>query len=250
WNAGAERLLGYVTEEVLSEPFSTIFTDEDILHDQPEFELREAREKGRCEDERWHVRKDGTQFWASGVLTPLWAEDGSIRGFAKVVRDITERKLAEVASAEANRRKDEFLAILSHEFRNPLAAIQNALQLIKMDSTSSDITPQAAAIIERQSAALVHMVDELLDVSRINGGKLQLQRQRVALKEIIGHSIEAAQPMIDSREHQLSVAIPDEAVWLDADSHRLKQVISNVIVNAAKYTDPGGKIILAASREG
>jgi PAS domain S-box-containing protein len=250
WNAGAERLLGYTTDEVLGEPFRTIFTDVDILQDQPQFELREAGEKGRCEDERWHVRKDGTQFWASGVLTPLWAEDGSIRGFAKVVRDITERKLAEIASAEANRRKDEFLAILSHEFRNPLAAIQNALQLIKMDSTSSDVTPQAAAIIERQSGALVHMVDELLDVSRINGGKLQLQRQRVALKEIIGHAIEAAQPMIDSREHQLFVTIPDEAVWLDADPHRLKQVVSNVIVNAAKYTDPGGKIAIAASHEG
>ena len=250
WNAGAERLLGYPGDDILGEPFGKIFTPEDVQQRQPEFELREARNKGRCEDERWHVRRDGSQFWASGVLTPLWTDDGTLRGYAKVVRDITERKMGELATAEANRRKDEFLAILSHEFRNPLAAIASAAQLVKLELQENEAGQQAIGIIERQAAGLAHMVDELLDISRISGGKLQLHRQRVELGEFLAHALEAAQPMIAARHHELSVTAPSEAIWVDADPHRLEQIISNLVVNAAKYTDPGGQIAIAAERHG
>lgn len=250
WNMGAERLLGYVAEEAIGQSFSVIFTEQDKAQDQPQFELREAEEKGRCEDERWHVRRDGSQFWASGVVTPLWAPDGTLRGFAKVVRDITERKMAEVANAEANRRKDEFLAILSHEFRNPLGAIINAARLLRMDTARGAITLEATSIIERQADALAHMVDDLLDVSRIIGGKLQLQRERVQLSDALERALEVARAVIEARHHTLNVDMSAEAIWIDGDPRRLQQIFSNVLVNAAKYTDPGGTISVRATREG
>jgi PAS domain S-box-containing protein len=105
WNTGAERILGYQEAEIIGQPYSIIFLPQDIIKRQPEYELEVARDKGRSEDERWHVRKDGTQFWASGVVTPLWDEEGKLRGYAKVMRDITDRKRAETELAEANRRK-------------------------------------------------------------------------------------------------------------------------------------------------
>lgn len=131
WNIGAERILGYQAAEVLGMDFCQIFTAHDNEKGQPEFELKEAQEKGRAEDERWHVRKDGSQFWASGVVIPLWNQDGRLRGFAKILRNITDRKRMEDSLAEANQRKDEFLAMLSHELRNPLAAIANSVQLLR-----------------------------------------------------------------------------------------------------------------------
>lgn len=250
WNIGAERLLGYSADEIIGQPFSRIFTEQDKSQEQPQFELHEAEDKGRCEDERWHVRRDGTQFWASGVLTPLWAPDGTLRGFAKVVRDITERKLAEIASIDANRRKDEFLAILSHEIRNPLAAIMNAATLLRMDTSASEVTAGATSIIERQADMLARMVDDLLDVSRIIGGKLQLQRERVRLSDALESAIETARTVIESRHHTLTVDDSGEAVWIDGDPRRLQQIFSNILVNAAKYTDPGGTITVRVKREG
>jgi len=130
WNSGAERILGYKEPEIIGQPFAIIFTPQEIVNRQPEHELEIARDKGRSEDERWHVRKDGTMLWASGVVTPLWDGAGKLHGYAKVMRDITERKKAEAALAEANQRKDEFLAMLAHGLRNPLVPILNVLHLL------------------------------------------------------------------------------------------------------------------------
>ena len=133
WSLGAKRILGYEEEEILGHDFCEIFTPQDVGKEQPQLELREAREKGRAEDERWHLRKDGSRFWASGVVTPLRDDQGSLRGYAKVLRDITERKRYEERIEEENQRKDEFLAMLSHELRNPLAAISNAAHVLKLE---------------------------------------------------------------------------------------------------------------------
>jgi PAS domain S-box-containing protein len=250
WNAGAERLLGYTSDEIVGEPFATIFSADDVDQKQPEFEIREARDKGRCEDERWHVRKDGSRFWASGVLTPLWTDRGTLRGYAKVVRDITERKMSEVAAGDANRRKDEFLAILSHEFRNPLSAIMNAAQLLKLESASAETVDQATNIIQRQGETLIRIVDDLLDITRINKGKFQLVRERVDLREIVASAVESATPAIESRRHQVEYSPPAKSIWLEGDAHRLRQIFANLLVNAAKYTDSGGTITVAVKMEG
>ena len=130
-NAGAAGVLGYRDDELISQSTAVLFTQEDAATGMPRRELDLARRRGIAEDERWHVRKDGSRFWGSGLVTPLLDESEQIRGFTKVVRDMTERKQAEEALRDADRRKDEFLAMLAHELRNPLSSIQNAAYLVR-----------------------------------------------------------------------------------------------------------------------
>ncbi|MBV8487033.1 MAG: PAS domain S-box protein [Planctomycetaceae bacterium] len=250
WNTGAERILGYKEEEIIGQPYSIIFTPQDIVKGQPEYELEVARDKGRSEDERWHVRKDGTQLWASGVVTPLWDEEGKLRGYAKVMRDITDRKRAETELAEANRRKDEFLAMLGHELRSPLAPVTNALHILRLERAVTPSGRWAIDMIDHQMKHQARLVDDLLDVSRITRGKIQLRKERVQLHTVINHAVETTRPLIESRHHELTVSLPAESVWLEADPVRMEQVISNLLNNAAKYTEPCGHIWLTAERLG
>ena len=162
WNAGAERILGYKEAEIIGQPFGRIFTPEDAEQGQPEHELKAAAEKGKAEDERWHVRKDGTRLWASGIVTPLWDGGGQLLGFAKILRDITERKRAEEELADANRRKDEFLAMLGHELRNPLAPVLNGLHILEREGRDNPTIQQTVGMMDRQLRRLVHLVDDLL----------------------------------------------------------------------------------------
>src|SRR5947209_11737867 len=171
WNTGAERILGYKEAEIIGRPFGVIFTPDDAEKRRPEYELKTAREVGRAEDERWHVRKDGSRFWASGVVTPLRNEDGELVGYAKILRDITERKRSEEQLEEANQRKDEFLAMLAHELRNPLAPIQNVLHIFKQEGNGKGHLRDATGMVERALGRIVRIVDDLLDVSRITRGK-------------------------------------------------------------------------------
>jgi PAS domain S-box-containing protein len=250
WNAGAERMLGYKDGDILGQPFARIFTAKDVTDQQPEHELRTAVEKGRSDNERWHVRKDGSEFWASGVVTPLWDQAGQLCGFVKIMRDITDRKLHELELSEANRRKDEFLAMLAHELRNPLAPILNAVHVLQQDRAAGTTQRQAVSLIERQARQLTRLVDDLLDVSRITRGKIHLRKERVRLSAILNHAIETVRPLINSRRHELTVSQPPENIWLEADPARLEQVFANLLNNAAKYTEPGGHIWLTVEPEG
>lgn len=201
---------------------------------------------------RWHVRKNGSQFWAMGVVTALWDEGGRLRGYAKIMRDITDRKRAEMELelAEADRRKDDFLAMLAHELRNPLAPVLNGLQILRLEQTVSANGQQAIGMIDRLARHLTRLVDDLLDVPRITTGKVSLRKERVELHTAVNHAVETARPLVDSRKHQLSVSLPSESVWLEADPARLTQVLANLLNNAAKYTEPGGHVRLAAERQG
>jgi PAS domain S-box-containing protein len=250
WNTGAERITGYTEAEAVGQPFALLFRPQDIFNREPEKELSIAVEKGRSEDERWHIRKNGTQFWAMGVVTPLWDDGGRLRGYAKIMRDITDRKRAETELAEANRRKDEFLAMLAHELRNPLAPVLNGLQLLRMEQTVSPNGQQAIGMIDRQARHLTRLVDDLLDVSRITTGKVSLRKERVELHTVINNAIETVRPLVESRKHELSVSLPSESVWLEADPARLTQVLANLLNNAAKYTELGGHVQLSAERQG
>jgi PAS domain S-box-containing protein len=378
WNPGAQRVLGYREEEILGRSSFIIFTPEDREKGEAMGELQSAKEQGQVADERWHVRKDGSRFWASGILTLLRDDTGEPRALAKVLRDFTDRKLAEQSAREseerlrvalaaarmgtwrweipadrwtldeslrelfglergatigtkedflrlvhaedrdlvrqaidrgvrdggdfnvefrvnrpdgsecwlkdqgrvfgdergrpsymtgacmditdrkrmedalreADRSKDEFLAMLAHELRNPLAPIRITLELIRLESLAGADLEESHAMIDRQVVHLTRLVDDLLDVSRITRGKIELHRGRVELTEAARTAVEMVDGYVRRRDHELLVSMPQQPVWFDADATRLTQVIFNLLHNAAKYTDPGGKIWLTAAREG
>ncbi|HUJ60971.1 MAG TPA: PAS domain S-box protein [Kofleriaceae bacterium] len=249
WNVGAERLKGYRAEEIIGRHFSVFYPKEEIESGKCERELEGAARDGRYEDEGWRLRKDGSRFWANVVISAVRDSHGHLVGFSKVTRDLTERKRAEddrarrLAAEHANRAKDEFLAMLGHELRNPLAPISTALQLMRLRGGEPSKEQQ---VIERQVDHLMRLVDDLLDVSRIVRGKVQLKRRRLDLREIIAKAIEIASPVLEQKQHHLEVARMPGALAIDGDEARLVQVFSNLLVNAAKYTDTGGHISISA----
>ena len=181
---------------------------------------------------------------------------GQAVALATVSQDVTERRrleddLRKLAAdlSEADRRKDEFLATLAHELRNPLAPIRNALQMIRL-SPDRQTSEQARTMMERQLAQMVRLVDDLLDVSRISRGKMELRKERVQLAAVVSSAVETSRPLIDHMGHELTVTLPQQPIIVDADLTRLAQVFSNLLNNAAKYTDRGGHIWLTAERQG
>jgi signal transduction histidine kinase/ActR/RegA family two-component response regulator len=164
--------------------------------------------------------------------------------YATLQHEIAERRSAEQALRIADRRKDEFLATLAHELRNPLAPLKNGLDILRHPDSSPERLAQVRELMERQLGHLVRLVDDLLDVSRISTGKLTVRRERVELHAIVASAIETSRPLLDARQHKITVDIPHQRIWLDADSTRLAQVLSNLLNNAAKYTSPGGSIRL------
>jgi PAS domain S-box-containing protein len=250
WLGGAERITGWRAEEVLGQPTSVHFTAEDRAAGVPQAELARAAETGRVEDKRWHVRKDGTRFFGDGVTVSMRGPAGELRGFGKVFRDATEQKRAEEALLEADRRKDEFLALLAHELRNPLAPLRNGLQVIRLAAGDATAVDEAREMMERQLGHMVRLIDDLLDVSRISRKKMELRRSRVLLADVIRDAVDGARPAIEAGGHHLAVSLPDQPVLLDADLTRLAQVFSNLLTNSAKYTEPGGRIWLTAERRG
>lgn len=180
---------------------------------------------------------------------PLYQNSDRITGFGIIVEDITERKLAEKALYEADHRKDEFLAMLAHELRNPLAPISNAVQMMKLSSLDQAQLGRCRDLIERQVEQLVRLVDDLLDISRISRGKIDLKNDRLDVSDIVQRAVEASQPLIDARRHRLSVQLPQTPVYVEGDLVRLSQVVSNLLNNAAKYTDEGGSIKLSVETD-
>jgi len=249
WNAEAERIIGYAEAEILGRNFSAIFTPEDLRAGMPGQELQQAREAGRAEDERWHVRKDGRRFWALGIVTPMHDAGGNLTGFSKILRDMTDRKRAEEALQEADRHKDVFLATLAHELRNPMVPLRNGLQLLRL-TTEPEAREQARAMMERQLGQMVRLVDDLLDISRISRNKLELRKARIELWAVVQSAVETARPQIEASGHTLTVTLPPSPVYLHADLTRLAQVFWNLLNNSAKYTEPGGRITLTASVQG
>ncbi len=256
WNPGAEHLLGYREEEILGRAAAVFFTPDDRQAGVPEAEMKKAAETGRAADDRWHVRQDGTFFFANGVTSALRDGQGALLGFAKIMRDRTDHKRMEEelhqraeALARADRDKDEFLAVLAHELRNPLAPISYALHLLDEKNLSGSARQHTRRIVERQVGRLARLIDDLLDVSRIRTGKVELRRDAIELGALVAHAVEIARPVFEERGHELAVSLPEEPVWLEADPVRLEQVLSNLLNNAIKFTEDGGKISLAAERQ-
>ncbi len=249
WNSGAALIKGYRAEEVLGRHFSLFYPADALARGWPEHELQMARMEGRFEDEGWRVRKDGSVFWANVIITPLYDGEKRLHGYAKITRDLTERKRIEMLE-EADLRRNEFLAMLSHELRNPLAPIRNALSVMRMSGVNESALSRARTVLDRQVAHLTRLVDDLLDVSRIAIGKITLQRTPVEIGQIVTSAMESSQPLIDSREHTLEVRLPDEPLRIQGDLTRLSQVVLNLLNNAAKFTPKGGHIRLTVEKEG
>ncbi|HZU34709.1 MAG TPA: ATP-binding protein, partial [Gemmataceae bacterium] len=166
------------------------------------------------------------------------------------IRDISERRRAEEALRQADRRKDEFLAILAHELRNPLAPLRNAIDFLRRKGTADPAVHWAHDVVERQVQHLTRLVDDLLDVSRFNRGKINLQMEPVALAAVVAHAVEISRPLIDARKHALEISLPEAALHVEGDLTRLAQALSNLLINAAKYTDEGGRLNLSVETSG
>jgi PAS domain S-box-containing protein len=249
WNLGAERIKGYTAAEIIGQHFSIFYSSEDNAAGKPQRELEVAKREGRVEDEGWRVRKDRSQFWANVIITALFDSAGVLRGFAKVTRDMTDKRQVEQLQF-ADKQKNVFLAMLAHELRNPLAPIRNGVELLKLKSSGEPSMLETTKMMERQVAHLVRLVDDLLDVSRIVTGKIHLDKQPIDVSAFIERAIEEVQPTIDARGHELMVTRPARPITVEGDVVRLSQVVSNLVSNAAKYTDKPSRIwLLVEPRE-
>jgi signal transduction histidine kinase/ActR/RegA family two-component response regulator len=196
------------------------------------------------------VRADGTVVYVQNDVQPLFDTHGEIYGCVSVCVDLTGRRLAESVLRDADRRKDEFLATLSHELRNPLAPIRTALEVMRIAGGDVEVVEKARATMERQVLHLVRITDDLLDVSRITQNKVELRRERIDLRSVLHSAADAVRPLMDAKGQSLILELPRQPLWMDADSTRLSQVFANLLNNANKYTDRGGQIRLTAVAEG
>jgi PAS domain S-box-containing protein len=245
WNPGAERLFGYSADEMLGRPI-TILIPPDHIDEEPAILERMRRGERISHYPTVRRRKDGTLIDVSLSVSPLKDADGRIIGASKIARDITQQKKADAAMREQDRRKDEFLATLAHELRNPLAPIRQAALISRSPGATEVQKRWSHDVISRQVRHMSRLLDDLLDISRVTRGMLELRTEMTDIATVVDAAVETARPAIDARQHRFSIRLPDEPVVFAADPLRIAQVLANLLTNAAKYTDPGGAIMLSA----
>ena len=245
WNLGAERIKGYSREEIIGRHFSHFFTEEDRAAGKPWEELAIARRSGRAEVEGWRVKKNGDRFWARVVLTAVTDDEGHLRGFAKVTQDLTERRHVQDLE-KAAKNVNEFIAMLAHELRNPLAPIRSAVTVMAKAPHDAATVEAMRQTIDRQSAQLARIVDDMIDIARITKGSLVIEHEPVELAEVVRRAVETAAPAIEAARHALEVHLPEKPLVVHGDRYRLTQLLSNLLNNAARYTPSGGRIWLRA----
>ncbi len=295
WNQGAERIKGYTASEIVGTHFARFYPEEAVRAGAPQDHLAHALETGRFEEEAWRVRKDGSRFWAAVVITAIHDSAGAFQGFAKVTRDLTERKQAEdqielsnreledrvtqrtadLAAAnttliaqnvarerleielrrtvaqlrEADQNKDEFLAFLAHELRNPLAPLGNLAELLRLQADGTPSLSPLRDMMDRQVRHMTRLVNDLLDLSRVTRNTLHLELDWIDLSIVLRDSLEMTAPDRAARGHHLTVMSAESPVTIHGDRTRLAQVFANLLTNASKFTPPDGRIevIVAAS---
>ena len=249
WNSAAERLFGYTPDQAVGRHISLI-----IPADRAEEEERIiARQRAGERIEHFdtvRVRSDGKPIEVSLTISPIKDATGRVVGASKIARDITDQKRMHAELREADRRKNEFLAMLAHELRNPLAPIHNAVQILRRQGADAQAVSSASEMMERQVGQLVRLVDDLLDVSRISQGKIELRKGRIELASAVNHAVEAGRSLVQCMEHELTVTLHRTPIFLYADPTRLAQVVGNLLNNACKFTDKGGRIWLTVEQEG
>jgi PAS domain S-box-containing protein len=251
WNAGAERLFGYQPEEAIGKSVTIIIPRD--RHDE-EREILAKLVRGERVDHYETIRcnKSGELINVSLTSSPVRDASGRIVGASKIARDITararheeQRRVMEEELRRADQAKNDFLATLAHELRNPLAPIRNLVYVLERSAAPLKELPGALGIMNRQLTQMARLIDDLMDISRISKNKFQLHRERMDLRLAVETAIESSQPLLSERGHQFSVTLPEHPVLVDGDLTRLTQAIGNVLNNAARYTGRGGKVTLA-----
>ena len=268
WNAGARRIKGYEAADIIGQHFSRFYPQDALDSGWPAHELKEAAERGRFEDEGWRIRKDGSRFWANVTITALRDEQGRLRGFAKLTRDLTERKRTEALEAsgarydelleaersarmdaqKAMRIKDEFLATLSHELRTPLNAILGWAQVLRVRAPSAEELQRGLEVIERNARSQSQMIEDLLDLSRIMAGRIRLDVHQVALMDVVRGAVDSLEPTAHTKGVRLESVLDPRGGLVSGDAGRLQQVFWNLLSNALKFTPKGGKIQVVLQR--
>jgi PAS domain S-box-containing protein len=261
WNEGAQRLKGYAADEIIGQHFSVFYPPEAIAVGHPQHELEMATANGRFEEEGWRIRKDGSAFWANVLITAVRDETGELIGFAKVTRDLTERRNSEmrsladarrVAQAEsANLAKSEFLTAMSHELRTPLNAIGGYAELLSL-GLGGPTTPEQSDYIERirrSQQHLLRIISDLLNFSRIEAGQLNYDMTEFSLGEVIGAVVPLIEPQARAKGVAFSVNEEHQDCEAVSDRAKVEQVLLNLLSNAVKFTKAGGQISIACHAE-
>jgi PAS domain S-box-containing protein len=263
WNQGAERIKGYRTEEIIGHHFSIFYRDEDVAAGEPARALSTAQEQGRFEAEGWRRRKDGSLFWANVVITALRDERDRLRGFAKVTRDITERKRIQDQLLESERReaarfreladqvakleraKSEFLKLASHELRTPVSLIHGYLSLFEEGDLGelNLIGKRAVSVLTTQVRELTFLIEQMLEAARLEQGSVKLDLEHIDLRDIAERAVDWARGLANEG-HALALSLPDHQVLVSADRGRLSTVVRSLLDNAIKYSPEGGQIVV------
>jgi PAS domain S-box-containing protein len=253
WNAGAERLKGYTADDIIGKHFSIFYPQEDLDARKPEWELEVASKVGRFEDEGWRLRKDGSRFWANVVITALRNESGDLVGFAKVTRDLTERRAAQIQALAdmrrlteadmANRAKSEFLMAMSHELRTPLNAIGGYAELLSLGLGGgvTDRQREYLARIRKSQQHLMALINDILNFSRIEGGRLTYEVTEISVGSVIDAVVPMIEPQAEAKHLTITRETKDDVIAC-ADRGKLEQILINLLSNSVKYTDDGGWI--------
>jgi PAS domain S-box-containing protein len=247
WNQGAERIFGYTPDETIGKPI-TILIPADRADEEPAIVERVRRGDRIDHYETVRRRKDGSLVDLSLTVSPIVDEHGAIIGVSKIARDISQRKRAEETLRAADRAKDEFLAMLGHELRNPLGALASAVRILDHPERSANHMAHARAIVDRQIDRLSHLVDDLVDASRVTSAKMRLSRRPLDLSQVVEETIEVLRTRGMLERHQLT--FNGSPAWIDADETRIEQIVTNLIGNALKFTPPGGAITVTTRSEG
>lgn len=249
WNIGAERLFGYAENEIVGQFASVLFTPEDRIAEAAPRELRVAAERGISDEERAHQRRDGSRFHASSVVTPVRDDAGKLLGFTKVARDVTERKRhedelerAREVAEQANRAKDQFLAVLSHELRTPLTPVLTTAQMFERERALPERVRDAFRLIRRNVELETRLIDDLLDLTRVSRGKMTLNLVTIDVHAKIGHVVDMCRDEAHDNGVRLTTQLDAARHHVRGDAARVQQVVWNLIKNAVKFTPAGGQI--------
>lgn len=265
WNKGAQRTKGYTADEIIGQHFSTFYMERDKIAQKPERWLELAARLGKVECEDWRVRKDGSKFWADVVITALFNENGDLVGYAKVTRDLTERKQHEDMLRRANvllrqqqrelqqlnAMKDEFISVASHQLRTPATAIKQYTGLI-LEGLLGEITPEQRSILKKiydnneHQLAIVH---GLLEIAQLDSGNIHLQVAPTDIHSLLQTAVDDHQQTCNKRNQILKLVAPARLPQVMVDGHYFRMALDNLVDNASKYTPSGGKITVRARKE-